>query len=75
MNPDSIFWWKIVMICHIACPKWMKTEYFRGFFRLRVEIPGFKVKILKMNFHGGYVMSVLMKKINIAPKTHCDICY
>ena len=50
MNPDSIFWWKIVMICHIACPKWMKIEDFRGFFHFRVEIPGFKVKILKMQF-------------------------
>ena len=24
-------------------------------------------------FHGGYVMSMLMKKINIAPKTHCAL--
>ena len=32
------FWWKIVMICYVACPNWMKIVDFRGFFLFRVKI-------------------------------------
>ena len=50
IKPESFFWWKIVMICHIACPKWIKIADFWGFFCFRVENPGFRVKILKLWF-------------------------
>ena len=50
INPDSFFWQKIVIICHIACPNWIKNVDFRGFFHLRVENPGFRVNILKLRF-------------------------
>ena len=50
IKPESFFWWKIVLICHIACPKWIKIVDFRGFLHFRAENPGFRVKILKLQF-------------------------
>ena len=47
---ESFLWWKIVLICHIACPKWIKIVDFRGFLHFRAENPGFRVKILKLQF-------------------------
>ena len=50
IKPESFFWWKIVLICHIACSKWIKIVDFRGFLHFRAENPGFRVKILKLQF-------------------------
>ena len=50
INSESFFWWKIVKICHIASPKWIKIVDFRGFLCFRVENLGLRVEILKMRF-------------------------
>ena len=59
INPDSFFWQKIVNICHIACPNWIKNVDFRRILCFWVKIHWFWVKICRSFFFSKFGLEMV----------------